>query len=240
MALDIGAAKQENSTVDGSARADLRRYGGIGMDRAAWDERYKQAEWLWSLEPNRFVAEVLGGREPGRALDLACGEGRNALWLASRGWRVTAVDFSEVAVEKGRRRAGGWDGAGGGEGAGGGAAGGSVEWAVADVTVYCPEPGGYDLVLIAYLHLSAEEIDAVLRRAAAALAPGGTLLVVGHDVTNLSEGVGGPQDPRVLYTPEALAASLGSLRVERAERVRRPVAGAPREAIDVLAVAVRD
>lgn len=196
------------------------------MDSTEWDERYRQAEWVWSLAPNRFVAEHLAGLSPGRALDLACGEGRNALWLARQGWRVTAVDFSEVALDKGRERAA-KDGL-------------ELDWLAADLTAYLPEPGGFDLVLIAYLHLSAHDMRTVLGRAAAALAPGGTLFVVGHDATNPAEGVGGPQDPSVLYTPDAITACLTALRVERAERVTRPVQGAPRPAIDTLVIARRD
>src|SRR4051812_9854296 len=72
------------------------------MDAAAWDERYAAAELGWSASPNRFVAAELADLSPGRALDLAAGEGRNALWLAERGWQVTAVDFSRVGLEKAR------------------------------------------------------------------------------------------------------------------------------------------
>jgi ubiquinone/menaquinone biosynthesis C-methylase UbiE len=197
------------------------------MDRAAWDQRYRDAQWIWGLTPNRFVAEELDARPPGRALDLACGEGRNALWLARQGWRVTAVDFSEVALEKGRKRA-----------ASDGAL--DIEWVVADVTGYEPAARGFDLALVAYLHLSPADLDVVLRRAAGALAPGGMALVVGHDVTNVAEGVGGPQDPWILYTPEAVAASLESLRIEKAGRVRRIVEGETELAIDTLVVGVRD
>lgn len=196
------------------------------MDSTEWDQRYQQAEWVWSLAPNRFVAEQLADLSPGRALDLACGEGRNALWLARQGWQVTAVDFSEVALGKGRERAA-KDGL-------------ELDWLAADLTSYVPEPGGFDLVLIAYLHLSPHDTPTVLRRAAAALAPGGTLFIVGHDATNPAEGFGGPQDPSVLYTPDTIAASLTALRVERAERVTRPVEGAPRPAIDTLVIAHRD
>jgi SAM-dependent methyltransferase len=196
------------------------------MDSTEWDQRYQQAEWVWSLAPNRFVAEQLADLSPGRALDLACGEGRNALWLARQGWRVTAVDFSEVALGKGRERAA-KDGL-------------ELDWLAADLTSYVPEPGGFDLVLIAYLHLSPHDTPNVLRRAAAALAPGGTFFIVGHDATNPAEGFGGPQDPSVLYTPDTIAASLTALRVERAERVTRPVEGAPRPAIDTLVIAHRD
>lgn len=178
------------------------------MDATAWDRRYAEAQLVWSAEPNRFVAAELAGLPPGRALDLAAGEGRNAIWLARRGWQVTAVDFSAVAVDKGRELAR--------------QAGATVDWVVADVLTY--EPGDeFDAVVIAYLHLPPAALRPVLSHAVAALAPGGTLLVVGHDRTNLEHGTGGPQDPTVLYEPDAIVAQLGGLNVERVERVHRPV-----------------
>ena len=73
------------------------------MDAAAWDERYAATALVWSAGPNQFVESELASLPPGRALDLACGEGRNARWLAERGWQVTAIDWSEVAVDKGRQ-----------------------------------------------------------------------------------------------------------------------------------------
>jgi hypothetical protein len=142
---------------------------------------------------------------------------------------VTAVDFSPVGLEKGRGLAQ--------------ARGVSVDWVLGDLRGYRPEPAAYDLVLVAYLHLLPSERAAVLRGAAAALTRHGTLLVVGHDhLANLAEGVGGPRDPAVLYTPQAVAAELPGLTVNRAERVRRPVdtdAGT-REAVDTLVLATRD
>lgn len=197
------------------------------MDSNAWDARYAAApELVWSREPNRFVVEELAGLAPGRGIDLAAGEGRNALWLAELGWKVTAVDFSGVAIDRGRRLAA--------------EHGLTVEWLVADVTEYVPT-GCFDLVLISYLQLPADQMAGVLGRAAAALAPGGTLLVVGHDLRNLAEGVGGPQDPRVLLTPQAVTAALPGLRIERAETVRRPVPvdDGTVQALDTLVRAVR-
>ena len=154
------------------------------MDRQQWDERYSGAEFEWSMHPNQFVAEQLAGLPPGRALDLAAGEGRNSVWLAERGWSVTAVDFSRVGLEKGRKLS-----------AAHGVADGQVDWVVADLSEYEPARAAFDLVLIAYLQVGAALRDRVLAGAAAALVPGGTLLVVGHDLTNLTEGVGGPQEP---------------------------------------------
>jgi SAM-dependent methyltransferase len=197
------------------------------MDAAGWDRRYAASELVWSAGPNRFVAAELAGLPPGRALDLAAGEGRNALWLAGRGWSVTAVDFSSVALDKGRRIAE-RDGL-------------TVHWVHADLLDYQLTPAGFDAVLIAYLHLPPAELGTVLRSAARAVAPGGVLLVVGHDLRNLTEGVGGPSDPTLLYTPELLVAHLDGLRVERAGRVHRPVDDDPdaRVAIDTLVRASR-
>jgi|SRR5512132_27667 SAM-dependent methyltransferase len=198
------------------------------MERADWDRRYRGTELVWTAQPNRFVVEELQGLPPGRALDLGSGEGRNAVWLAERGWQVTAVDFSSVALDKARRLAQ--------------ARGVTVDWVLADLRGYRPEPGAYHLVLVAYLHLSPLERVAVLAGAVGALAPGGTLLVIGHDLANRTQGVGGPQDPAVLYTPQAIVAELDGLTVHRAERVRRPVDTAPEPgvAVDTLVRATRD
>jgi SAM-dependent methyltransferase len=198
------------------------------MDADEWDARYAAApDLVWTGEPNRFVVEELAGLPPGRAVDLAAGEGRNAVWLAGRGWRVTAVDFSEVAVGRGRRL--GTD------------RGVDVTWVVADVRQNVPPPGSFDAVLVAYLHLAAGHLGGVLTRAAGALAPGGTLLVVGHDRANLTDGVGGPQDPTLLYTPEEIVAALDGLRIRRAETAGRPVTvdGNTVQALDTVVVGVR-
>ncbi|MFU8874636.1 class I SAM-dependent methyltransferase [Micromonospora sp. SL4-19] len=199
------------------------------MDSSAWDARYASTpDLVWSAEPNRFVVEAVGGLTPGSALDLAAGEGRNALWLAGNGWQVTAVDFSPVAVERGRELAA--------------RRGVPVEWLVADVIAYQPLPGSYDLVLISYLHLPAEALARVLDSARQALRPGGTLVVVGHDRANLTGGTGGPQDPTVLLTPEAVVDGLAGLRIQRAETARRPVPtgdGGSVDALDTVVVATR-
>jgi SAM-dependent methyltransferase len=180
------------------------------MDAEAWNRRYSTEEFVWRTEPNRFLPPEVAGLAAGRALDLACGEGRNAVWLATRGWRVTGVDFAEVGLDKARRLAA--------------EHGVEVTWVRADVTAWtAPEPA--DLVLVFYVQLPEEPRRHALARAAAAVAPGGTLLVVAHDLANLTEGHGGPQDPAVLYTPGDVVADLAGsgLEVQRAERVRRPV-----------------
>lgn len=181
------------------------------MDATTWDARYAAAEQVWSAGPNQFVAAELADLPPGNAVDLACGEGRNAIWLAERGWSVTGIDFSEVAVERARRIAGDREVAG------------ELTWVVGDtLTVELPE---VDLAVLAYLQLPADQRRTAVRRAFGALRPGGTLFVVAHDSTNLTEGTGGPQDPTVLYTADDVLADLGGeqLTVVRAERVARVV-----------------
>jgi 2-polyprenyl-3-methyl-5-hydroxy-6-metoxy-1,4-benzoquinol methylase len=181
-----------------------------GFAREDWNARYAGRELLWSAEPNRLFAAEVGGLAPGRALDVGCGEGRNAVWLAERGWRVTAVDFSDVALEKAAQLAS--------------SRGVEVDWVLADVLAYVPEPRSFDLVALLYLQLPADEHARVLRTSAAAVAPGGTFLVLGHDRTNLAHGHGGPKDIAVLFTPEDVTRELDDLVVERAETVRRSVA----------------
>lgn len=177
------------------------------MEAHDWDERYRGATRLWTERPNQLLVEEISGLNPGRALDLGAGEGRNAIWLAEQGWQVTAVDFSGVALERG------------GEGAK--RAGVNVEWVQADLTRYTPAAAAFDLVVILYLHLPPAARRALLERAAMALRPDGRLLIVGHDLENLAGGHGGPQEPSVLYTPELIAAELPGLTVARNETVRR-------------------
>lgn len=197
------------------------------MESEDWDRRYEGAELLWTAEPNRLLVSEVGTMAAGRALDLGCGEGRNAVWLADRGWTVTGVDFSEVGLEKARRLAE--------------ARGVTVEWVLADLRAYEAPPDAYDLVLVLYLHLGADERRSVHAAAAAALRAGGTMLVVGHDLSNLDEGYGGPQDPAVLFTPDDVVEDLSTLSILKAERVGRRVSteAGERTAIDVLVRAVR-
>jgi SAM-dependent methyltransferase len=179
------------------------------VDRLDWDRRYAGKDLLWSTEPNRFLEAEVADLEPGRVLDLASGEGRNAIWLARRGWRVDAVDFSAVAVGRARRLAV--------------EQGVEVSWSVDDVETRTVPSGAYELVILFYLHLPWDRMRRVLDRAVHAVAPGGTFLLVGHDRTNLERGHGGPRSPEVLYGPEDVVAEIGDLEVVEAARRRRPV-----------------
>ena len=193
-----------------------------------WDERYASMPSVWGAEPNRWVAEQLADARPGTAVDLACGEGRNAVWLAGRGWRVYAVDFSTVALDKGReleRR---------------NPSPTAISWFAGDVTEFVP-PEPVDLVLICYLQLTAAARRTTVRNAAESLAPGGTLLMIGHDSRNRTDGTGGPPDPSVLFTAGDIADDLTGIgiTIQQAGEVFRPVAGADRPAIDALFRATR-
>jgi SAM-dependent methyltransferase len=169
-----------------------------------WDQRYADKQ-QWSSEPNRLVAELLAELPTGDAVDLAAGEGRHALWLAEQGWRVTAVDFSDVGLARGRAQPGAE----------------RVSWVTADVLAWQAPPESLDLVLLAYLHVPAEDLLDLLRRALGWLRPGGRLLSIGHDVDNVSRGVGGPQVPEILHSLERLRPIAALLEVDRFEQVPR-------------------
>ena len=196
--------------------------------RGKWDKRYAQRDLVWSAGPNQQFADIVSNLQPRSALDVACGEGRNAIWLAERGWQATAVDFSAEAVEKARQIAE--------------RRGVTIGAEVADLTQYEPTPGGYDLVVIAYLQLVDAELTPILRRAADAVSPGGRLVLVSHDLTNLESGHGGPQHPAVLTSPEQVVAAVGeALTIELAEIAERRVQtdDGEKTALDTVVVASR-
>lgn len=201
------------------------------MDADAWDARYAEQELVWSAEANQWVQEVVAGLPPGYALELAAGEGRNAFWLVQHGWEVHATDFSPRAVQRMEQLA---DARLGDDRA-------RLTTAVADAVRDRFAEEVYQLVLLSYLQLPAAELRKALSTAVDALEPGGTLLVVGHALRNLTEGTGGPQDPDVLYDPDDVTAALKGLPVvvAVASERQRDVPGADRPALDTLVVATR-
>lgn len=197
------------------------------MDAAEWDRKYERRELVYGEAPNTTLVEVATTIPRGRALDLAAGQGRNAIWLATRGWTVDAVDFSSVALTRASRVAE--------------SAPRSVRerltWIHADVTKLATEPN-YDLVLMFYLHLPPDERRRAVSAAVSALKPDGILMILGHHSSNITDGVGGPQEAEILYTPEDLAADVGDrLTVTTAENRYRDVTGGT--AIDALLLASR-
>ena len=193
--------------------------------RERWDERYSEKGFVWGIEPNRFVADHLAELPPSRVLDLGSGQGRNAVWLASQGHTVTAVDLSPVATEKARRLSE--------------EAGVDVEFLTADLLAWQPEPASYDVVVLSYLQLPEAARKSIHAKAAEAVAPGGTVFVIAHHRDNLERGVGGPPSPEVLFTEADLAGDFAAFDIETLEEVARPVEleGETLAAVDVLLVA---
>ena len=201
------------------------------MQSKDWDARYAAADLVWSATPNQWVEELVAPLPPGRALDVAAGEGRNAIWLVEQGWEAVAADFSPVATERARQLAD--------ERLGDRA--GRLTTVVADATQ--PAPGGpaaYDLVLFAYLQLPAPQLRAALAAGVDATRPGGVVLVIAHALANLTSGWGGPQDPAVLHDPEDVVRAVEDLPVdvEHADLRTRVVTkdGETHEALDTVVV----
>jgi len=147
---------------------------------AEWDERYAERR-QWSAGPNALVEALLADLPPGDAVDLAAGEGRHALWLAERGWRVTAVDFSATALDYGRATAH----------AAGADVAERIEWVEGDLATWTPPPGRFDLVSCLYVHVAGSVVEMV-GRLGGGVAPGGTLLMVGHRPTDPATGAATP------------------------------------------------
>ncbi|MET9107322.1 class I SAM-dependent methyltransferase [Streptomyces zhihengii] len=188
---------------------------GAGAGQEFWDARYLESDRIWSGNANAALVTEVTDLAPGSALDLGCGEGGDAIWLARRGWRVTATDISGVALDRAARHA-----------REAGVAEDAIDWQRHDLALSFPEgpEGGFDLVSASYLHTPGDmPREQILRRAAAAVAPGGVLLVVGHAGP-------GPFDPEAHHdmyfpSPDDVFASLelpsGAWRVERAEEFER-------------------
>ena len=174
----------------------------------AWDERYRSAQRVWSGNPNpQLVAEV-AGLSPGRALDVGCGEGADAIWLARAGWTVVAADISGVALERAAQHARDTDQS----------AAARIEWRRVDLLAHPPEASSFDLVSAQFMQLPPELRTALFTSLAAATRNGGMLLVVGHHPSDLDTGVRRPPMPEVFYAPEEIAGLLdGSWTVRTCE-----------------------
>jgi Methylase involved in ubiquinone/menaquinone biosynthesis len=197
------------------------------MDSGMWDERYRAASAdagrLWSGAPHRVVQDLINPLEAGTALDLATGDGRNAIFLAKRGWDTTGVDFSAEGIRLAKERANQLEA--------------RVTWVVADARHYRPE-AAFDLVVVTYLHLPQAENRRVLRAAASWVAPGGHLLLLGHDRDNLASGAPGPKDADILYSRELLESAVTGLRIERSEQIFRDSSVDPESPADGASIAV--
>jgi SAM-dependent methyltransferase len=186
----------------------------VVMDQAIWDERYRSSGALWSGNPNPHLVSEASDLSPGTALDVGCGEGADAIWLANRGWVVTAVDFSNTALERGAARAV-EEGAEVAE---------RITWLYADLTAWAPKTGSFDLVSVQFMHLPKDQRDPLYRRLAESVTPGGTLLVVGHHPSDLQTTVPRPRSREFLFTSSDIAPLLdpdGWNTIVSAERARQ-------------------
>lgn len=177
--------------------------------RRSWDERHADGDFE-GHGPNETLVAAVAGLPQGTTLELAAGSGTNAIWLASHGWRVTAVDWSGVALANARAAAA--------------VAGVDVEWLERDLFTWTPPARAFDLVVIVYLHLAPTERRTVYGAAAAAVAPGGHLVVIGHDRSNLAGGDGPIEAERLLSAADAAGELIEADRdlvIERAEIVQR-------------------
>lgn len=194
----------------------------VHMNSEGWDDRYGEADLVWSAEPNLFLPPLVEALTPGTAIDVACGEGRNAVWLARQGWAVTGVDFSPVGINKARQIAGDTH----------------VDWVVDDATTYRPGKA-FDLVIIFYLQLPQDQVATAFEHAIAAMAPGGTFFAVGHALSNLTDGYGGPPMPEILWSEDRIAPLLTGLEIVELGERERYVEAADATAIDLVAWATR-
>jgi SAM-dependent methyltransferase len=174
------------------------------FDEQSWEERYRSHTTVWSGRPNPQLVAEASDLAPGAALDVGSGEGADVLWLASRGWQVTGVDFSTTALERAAAHAD----------ALGADVAGRVRWVHADLTTWAPAEGEFDLVSAQFMHLPPEPRDALFVRLATAVAPGGTLLIVGHHPSDMQTTIHRPPMPEMFFTAEQVADSLDPARWE--------------------------
>jgi SAM-dependent methyltransferase len=181
-----------------------------------WDERYGSKPAVWSGRPNRRLVERASDLAPGAALDVGCGEGADVIWLASKGWQVTGVDVSRVALS--RAAAVALQVSDDPEVAA------RIIWRQADALGYEPEAGAYDLVSSQFMQLPSAQRPEYHARLAAAVGPGGSLLVVGHDMSDLDTTMGRPHLPDLFFTADEVAAGLdpGAWEVLVAAALERP------------------
>jgi SAM-dependent methyltransferase len=165
-----------------------------------WNDRYRSSPHVWSGNPNPQLVAEIADMQPGRALDVGCGEGADAIWLARRGWAVVATDISSVALERAAQHAGDYDPT----------ASARIEWRQADLLVHPPEPDAFDLVSAQFMHLPPEPRTRLFTALAGSVREGGTLLVVGHHPSDLATGVPRPAMPDLFYAADEVAGLLDS------------------------------
>ena len=204
--------------------------------RDRWNERYLARPRVWSGSPNPVLVDEATRLAAGRALDIGCGEGADALWLAERGWQVLGIDVSDAAIDRAR------DEAHSRTVSGGLGLAGSAEFRRADLRDWVPERRAFDLVIAFFVHLPVDERDLVFGRLADAVSPGGTLLLVGHAVSDATSGVGRPAAHLLVDESDLLPYAAGFTTAQASTRAREvdgPSETAPITVHDIVLVARR-
>ena len=203
----------------------------IQFTREFWDERYRSAGRLWSGQPNPQLVAQVADLPAGEALDAGCGEGADAVWLAARGWTVTAADVSPVALERGAAHAA----------AEGEHVAARISWQQADLRSWDPGPGRFDLVSAQFMYLPDAELGALHRRLAAAVRPGGTLLIVGHHPDDHHANLGRTGDLTLFPDAAELAAALDPAcwEIALAGAITRPATGLDGEPVTATDTVLR-
>ncbi|ANH38416.1 Tellurite methyltransferase [Nocardioides dokdonensis FR1436] len=193
-----------------------------------WDERYAEKSAIWSGRPNARLVEHVASLPPGTALDVGCGEGADALWLAGRGWQVTGVDLSQVALDRAAARAR--------------EEGLEIDLRQRDL-ISAPVPGTFDLVSVFFMHVPRPVFDGLYAKLAAAVRPGGSLLVVAHHPDDEHTGVRRPRGEDLLFGPERVTALLDDgewdVRVADTPTRSQDLDGAPVTVTDTVVHSVR-
>lgn len=197
------------------------------FDQAFWEQLWsktlrEQPDKVARRPPNAHLMREVADLPPGRALDAGCGHGAETLWLAARGWRVTAVDFSPAALAQGRSLAD----------AAGPDLASRIEWIAGDIATWPVEPARYDLVVCLYVHV-AGSVEGMVARMADGVAAGGTLFLVGHRPIDPSTGAATAAANQVQVSVDAARAALDSRTWELivAEERPRPIAGSGVDAV---------
>jgi 2-polyprenyl-3-methyl-5-hydroxy-6-metoxy-1,4-benzoquinol methylase len=213
--------------VDDAPRMTSARETGGDFGRDSWDRRWSQAlregaHAVARRPPNAHLVAEAAGLRPGRALDAGAGHGAETLWLASRGWRVEAVDFSTTALAYARSSAV----------ALGADVAARIDWIAADLATWIPPSERYDLVACLYVHV-AGSVPAMVQRLAAGVATGGTLLLVGHQPVDPATGEPTPAARQVQVSVDDARAALEPERWEivLAEDRPRALAGSGVDAV---------
>ncbi|GAA4348263.1 bifunctional NAD(P)/FAD-dependent oxidoreductase/class I SAM-dependent methyltransferase [Angustibacter luteus] len=200
--FNAGAALNADLIMEETAAAvaagGQHQHGAMEFDEASWEDRYRSADSVWSGRPNAQLVAEVADLEPGSALEVGCGEGADSIWLAERGWRVTGADFSTVALAR----------AAGHAEAAGPAVAERITWTHTDLTRWTAADQRFDLVTAHFMHLPREDRVALFAQLAQAVAPGGTLLIVGHHILDLATTMPRHHVPGMFYPAEEVAETL--------------------------------